>query len=72
MRPAFIERAFGGFNDVGRGWEIRLTDLEMNDTATLRFEGAGLHEHVKGGFDFEPLHAFGKVHECSVAEARRL
>jgi hypothetical protein len=44
----------------------------MNDTATLRFEGAGLNEHVKGGFNLNPLHPFGKVHVCSVAEARRL
>jgi hypothetical protein len=39
----------------------------MNDAATLRFESAGLHEHVKSGFNFNPLHAFGKLHESSVA-----
>ena len=51
VRPAFVQRLFGGGDNVGRRFEIRLADLQVNNALSLRFQGAGLHQYFEGGFD---------------------
>lgn len=62
MGPAFVESGFGGFDDVRRRGKVGLTDFEVDNAATLRFESLGADEHVEGGLDADAVHAFSKFH----------
>jgi hypothetical protein len=46
-----------GLDDVRRRLEIGLPDLEVDDPATGRLQGARTGEHLEGGLGAEPRHA---------------
>ena len=48
MGPAVAQGAGGSLHDMGRGGEIGLADLEMNDLFSLSFESAGAHQYLEG------------------------
>src|SRR5207247_246349 len=48
--------------DVGRGVEVGLPDLEVDDAPALGLEGAGPHQHLEGGLRPQPRHALRKPH----------
>src|SRR5580692_8367742 len=62
VRPTPVERSLGGFHNVGRCWKIRLADLEMNHVPPGRFQSAGAHQYLKGGFDQNPVHPLRQLH----------
>ena len=62
VRPALVERLLGGFHDVARGGEIGLADLQVDDVLALRFQRAGPHQHIEGGFHPDAVHAFREFH----------
>ena len=62
VRPAVVQRLFGRFDDVRRRGEIGLADFQVHHAAALRFERAGLHQHIEGRFDPDATHPFCQFH----------
>ena len=50
MRVSLVHRLSTGFDDVGRGMEIRLADFEVNDLSSLCFESLCFHQDIESGF----------------------
>jgi hypothetical protein len=49
--------------------EIRLSDLQVDDPAALRFQRAGSHQDVESGFRPDPVHSLGEFHKVSQGPA---
>src|SRR5262249_38137400 len=49
LRPAFIESAFAGLDDVRGSWKIWLPNLEVNDVFSLLFECSGFRQNLECG-----------------------
>ena len=65
MRVAGVECVLGCLDDIRRGIEIGLADLEMDDVLTLSFELAGTCEYDERGLCSELVDALGDVsHGC--------
>ena len=62
VRPALVERLFGGFRDVRRGREIGLADFEVDHVLPLGFQGAGAHQYFKRQFDPDAGHSLCGFH----------
>ena len=62
VSPTFIERSFGGFDDMGRSRKIGLADFQVNHAATLRFQRTGAHQDVESRFDADAGHSFCQLH----------
>src|SRR5207249_210095 len=60
MRPAVAQGARGRVDDVVRGGEVRLADLEVNDVAALGLELPGADEDLKRPFRAQARHALGE------------
>ncbi len=61
MRPPFVEGVDGGFNDIGRGIKIGLTDFQMHDVLALALQRPRSVQDFEGGFGTEPRHAAGEA-----------
>ena len=61
---ALVQGIARRLDDVARGIEIGLPDLEMDDVAALGLQRARFHQHFEGGLGAETRHAFrrGGVH----------
>ena len=60
--PAFIERPFGCGEDVRRGVEVGLSEVEMDDVAALRFESARPIRRLEGGLGPDVVHPASQSH----------
>jgi hypothetical protein len=59
-RLAIVERTHGGLDDVGRGGEIRLADLDVENLPALPLELFGTREHVERTFGAKVVDARGE------------
>ena len=57
FRLAVVQGAHGGLDDVRRGREIGLADLEVEDVLPLLLQRARAREHVEGAFGTEAIDA---------------
>jgi hypothetical protein len=65
VRPATVQRLFGRLDDVRRGREVGLADLQVHHAPPLRFQRAGLHQHIEGRLDPDATHPFCQFHEIT-------
>ena len=77
MGEALVQGVACRLDDVARGIEIGLPDLEMDDVAALCLQRARFHQHFEGGLGAETRHAFGeakfeRLESCHVKCYRRL
>src|SRR4029453_12418447 len=60
MGEAFVQSVGRRVNDVARGIEIGLADLEMDDVAACCLQRSRLHQHFESGLGAETRHALGE------------
>src|SRR5690606_25495662 len=65
VSPTFIERLLGCVDHMGRGFEIGLTDLQVNDATALGFERTGLYQDLERCLNQDAVHPRGKFH-CEI------
>ena len=56
VRPSLVQSINGRFHHIGRGIEIRLADLQMNDASALALQSLRLAQNLKRGFGAQPGH----------------
>ena len=61
VRKAFVKGVTSRVDNVARGIEIGLSDLEMDDVAALCLERSRLHQYFEGGLGAETRHSFGEA-----------
>src|SRR5207253_2083144 len=62
MCPALIERLFACLDYVPGRFEIRLTDFQVNDVASLRFERPRPHQYFEGRLYADARHPLSEFH----------
>ena len=61
MGEPFPQRIDAGIDNVGGRVEIRLADFEMNDVASLCFQGLRFYQNFECRFGAKSLHALGQA-----------
>src|SRR5437667_4145300 len=61
MGEALVQGIGCRTDDVARGIEIGLADLEMDDVAAFCLERSRFHQHFEGGLGAETRHALGEA-----------
>ncbi len=61
MGEALVQGVGSRLDDVARGIEIGLPDLEMDDVAALCLQRSRLHQYFEGGLGAETRHALGEA-----------
>src|ERR1017187_10278465 len=64
MRPALVERPFGGFDNVRRSGEIGFADFQVDDALAPSLQRASPFQHVESRFASEAAHALREFHAC--------
>ena len=68
---AAIERPLGRLADVGRGVEVGLADLEVDDRAAGGLERPGSGRRLEGGLGADAVHPFSEFHRCLLVDVGR-
>jgi hypothetical protein len=61
VRKAFVQGVASRVDNVARGIEIGLSDLEMDDVAAPCLQRSRLHQYFEGGLGAETRHALGET-----------
>src|SRR5947209_2016981 len=61
MRPTTLQGFDAGVDNIARGIEVGLADLEVNDVATFSFESTRFHQNFKCSFRAQARHTAGKT-----------